>query len=805
MISIPAVALIATLAVPQSGPKDQVRVWLDTPRDLDLLLSIATDPDDHGSFGADQSVRIYADDAEQDLLRQRGFKVEVEIEDLSSFYASRAAADSASSARSGGGSMGGFKTLAEIEQKMDSLAVIWPQLVSQKFSVGTSHEGRDIWAMRISDTPGAHDPSEPTAWFDALHHAREPMSGESLLMYAEWLCANYGIDSAATRLVETRNILFIPCVNPDGYEYNRQTNPNGGGMWRKNRRVNGGGSYGVDLNRNYDYEWGAQWNGSSGNPSSETYRGPAAFSEPETAALGDLLDIWTPGFAFSVHTYSNLLLFPWGYDTVFTAEDALYRKISAKMTANNGYAYGTVWEVLYTANGGAGDYHHAVCGSFGLCFEIGSANDGFWPAPSRIPALFADVLPGYQMATQWSGASADLKEEEWTEIQGDGDESQEPGESWLLGFQVANNGMEDLAGLWTAVSGHGEIAVSGGPQPMNATAFSEGIAQGVQLDFAPTAIPGQAYELDLVLNYDGASSTETFSVTLGKPRILLHDDMEIDNFGWKVLDATNYSWERAIPQATSSSGQVVQPGNDNPSGSGSQCWVTGAAAGSSAGTNDVDGRTTLVSPRFSLNEFSSAELEYARWFANLPGNAQDDTLLVEISPDNGTTWTTLEDRANDNQWRTVSFAVENFVPLTGAMRLRLTVADEPNNDLTEACLDNLVLRTYSALPTLGIWGEASLGSKVLFCLDGPEQAAWTLIWSFSRVPGVPVPGIEGELQLNNPRILLSGQLAADGRAEIQAAIPNNPSLSGRTVHLQSVFAYGTPEAIFSNAVSVPIL
>ena len=95
--------------------------------------------------------------------------------------------------------------------------------------------------------------------------------------------------------------------------------------------------------------------------------------------------------------------------------------------------------------------------------------------------------------------------------------------------------------------------------------------------------------------------------------------------------------------------------------------------------------------------------------------------------------------------------------------------------------------------------------KVLFCLDGPEQAAWTLIWSFSRVPGVPIPGIEGELQLNNPRILLSGQLAADGRAEIQAAIPNNPSLSGRTVHLQSVFAYGTPEAIFSNAVSVPIL
>jgi murein tripeptide amidase MpaA len=97
-------------------------------------------------------------------------------------------------------------------------------------------------------------------------------------MYYMWyLLENYGTDPEATYLVDNREMYFVPCFNPDGYEYNRQTDPNGGGMWRKNRR-NNGGSYGVDLNRNFGYMWGYDDLGSSPIPSSETYRGPSAFS-----------------------------------------------------------------------------------------------------------------------------------------------------------------------------------------------------------------------------------------------------------------------------------------------------------------------------------------------------------------------------------------------------------------------------------------------------------------------------------------------------------------------------------------------
>ena len=108
---------------------------------------------------------------------------------------------------------------------------------------------------------------------------------ETTLLFMDQLLDDYGHDPEATFLVDQRELFFVPCVNPDGYEYNRTTNPGGGGLWRKNRRANVGGSYGVDLNRNYATGWSAPNGGSSPTPTSDTYRGTAPFSEPETAAL----------------------------------------------------------------------------------------------------------------------------------------------------------------------------------------------------------------------------------------------------------------------------------------------------------------------------------------------------------------------------------------------------------------------------------------------------------------------------------------------------------------------------------------
>src|SRR5690606_15325000 len=116
--------------------------------------------------------------------------------------------------------------------------------------------------------------------------------------------------------------------------------PGGGGMWRKNRR-NNGSSFGVDLNRNYGYLWGYDNWGSSGNPSSETYRGPSAFSEPETQALRDFLEGGRRvRAAFNYHTYGDLLLFPWGYEAAYTPDHDRFVAASQQMTAVNGYNYG---------------------------------------------------------------------------------------------------------------------------------------------------------------------------------------------------------------------------------------------------------------------------------------------------------------------------------------------------------------------------------------------------------------------------------------------------------------------------------
>ena len=161
-------------------------------------------------------------------------------------------------------------TYSEMITHLDTIHSLYPGITTAKFSIGTSIEGRTIWAMKVSDNPGT-DENEPEVGFDGLTHAREPITVNVLIETIYELCENYGTDPELTFLVDNREIFFIPVLNPDGYVYNEQTYPGGGGMWRKNRHAPVGGCYGVDLNRNYPYQWGGS--GSSPDPCDETYRG----------------------------------------------------------------------------------------------------------------------------------------------------------------------------------------------------------------------------------------------------------------------------------------------------------------------------------------------------------------------------------------------------------------------------------------------------------------------------------------------------------------------------------------------------
>ena len=210
-----------------------------------------------------------------------------------------------------------YHSYGEIESGLRSLE----RGIAKVQSIGEeTAEGRKIWAIKISDDPDTDDENEPDILFVGAHHAREWISAEVPLYLAANLVQNYYTDSTVKMLVDNSEIWIVPVVNPDGLEYSRlggfdsESDLGLRRLWRKNRQDNGDGTHGVDLNRNYGYEW--EGSGGSGRTTSDDdYRGPEAFSEPETRAIRDLMLDSKKDFeaVLSYHSFSQLILYPWGY------------------------------------------------------------------------------------------------------------------------------------------------------------------------------------------------------------------------------------------------------------------------------------------------------------------------------------------------------------------------------------------------------------------------------------------------------------------------------------------------------------
>ena len=393
--------------------------------------------------------------AERAELDAAGIAYRVDEHDLAAAYdarptpsASRLAAAEAKKSVDGFGygSMGGYYTLAEVEAKLDEMAAEYPNLITPKTSIGQTHEGRDVWQVWISDNP-ALDEGEPEALYTAVHHAREPNSMAAVVYYMFYLLENYGTDPEVTYLVDNRRLAFVPVLNPDGYAYNETTNPNGGGFWRKNRRANGDGTFGVDLNRNYGYEWGYDNSGSSPNPGSNTYRGPAPFSEPETQAIRDFVNGQQFGLAFNYHTYSDLLIYPWGFEASFyTPDSARFVDYARDMTRFNGYLAGTGDQTVgYLVNGDSDDWMYgeqdAKPAILAMTPEVGDPSDGFWPDQDRIFDLCEEnVYPNLRLAWYAGGAPLVMA----AEISGRSGDGLDPGESATLRVTLGNPGLGAL-------------------------------------------------------------------------------------------------------------------------------------------------------------------------------------------------------------------------------------------------------------------------------------------------------------------------------------------------------------------------
>lgn len=297
------------------------------------------------------------------------------------------------------GSMGGYLTYSEMLAELDEMVELYPELISprQEIEGHTTFEGRPIEWLRISDNPNLDEETEPEVLYTALHHAREPNSLSQLIFYMWYLLENYETDPEVQYLVDQTEMFFIPCVNPDGYVYNGVTDPNGGGLWRKNRYNDGGFGTGIDLNRNYGYEWGFDNQGSSPNPSSETYRGSEPFSEPETQAVRDFCNERNLQICLNYHTFGNLLIYPWGYSDSPTSDAPTFNAFSEVMTRENNFTTGTGTETVgYTVNGDSDDWMYGEQVTKPLIYsmtpEIGPGNFGFWPPESMIDELNKSVM-----------------------------------------------------------------------------------------------------------------------------------------------------------------------------------------------------------------------------------------------------------------------------------------------------------------------------------------------------------------------------------------------------------------------------
>ncbi|MDH2430196.1 M14 family metallopeptidase [Sphaerisporangium sp. TRM90804] len=333
---------------------------------------------------ADGSVVVTASDAEIAEIKKLGFTVT---------RIPRPMAPSLPTPQDFPSADSGYHNYAEMTAVINQLVGSYPS-IARKYSYGTSYGGRDLIAVKISDN-AATDEGEPEVLFTHHQHAREHLTVEMAIYLLRLFTTGYGSDSRITGLVNSREIWILPDLNPDGGEYDIATGAYR--SWRKNRQPNSGSSsVGTDLNRNWAYRWGC-CGGSSGSTGSDTYRGPSAESAPEVRAVANFVRGRVVGGVQQIkshidwHTYSELILWPYGYTYADTAagltqddHDAL-ETLGRNMASTNGYTPQQASD-LYITDGSIDDWLWGTYKIFTYTFEMypRGSSPGFYPPDEQI-------------------------------------------------------------------------------------------------------------------------------------------------------------------------------------------------------------------------------------------------------------------------------------------------------------------------------------------------------------------------------------------------------------------------------------
>ena len=405
-----------------SGPW-MVRAWFGSD---DAVREVASWGD---HFQTDRKLgflRILADPERLEQLRALGFYVEVDAASTALIRraeeANRQAADALARGETPAAGIPGFpcyRTVEETFATAQAIVAAHPTLASwidagdswDKLTAG-GPAGYDMMVLKLTNSavPGP----KPILFATTAIHAREYTTAELMTRFAEQLVAGYSSDADATWLLDFHEIHLMLQTNPDGRKY-----AEGGDLWRKNTNQNYCGatstSRGADLNRNFSFQWNC-CGGSSASACSDTYHGPSAGSEPEVQAVQNYLravfpDQRGPGYPggaapaeatgvyLDIHSYSDLVLWPWGGTNTPTDNATALTTLGRRIAWFNGYlpeqSIG-----LYPTDGTTDDFAYGDLGVAAFTIELG--NDFFEACSS----FESSVLPANLGAVRYAAKVA---------------------------------------------------------------------------------------------------------------------------------------------------------------------------------------------------------------------------------------------------------------------------------------------------------------------------------------------------------------------------------------------------------------
>lgn len=621
--------LLTTVAFTQTEKEQyhRAKISYNTAEDLQRLAQLDV-PVDHGVHK--RGYYLISDFSASEVARAQahGFRVDILIEDATAYYQqqNRTAAALNPTCENPGtnyetpanfnlGSMGGYLTYQELLDELDQMRALYPNLITAKSAISNfqtngqpdnsttpSIGGNAIQWVKISDNPESSAEGEPQILYDAIHHAREPASLSQLVFYMWYLLENYGTDPEVTSIVDNTELYFVPVINPDGYLYNELIEPNGGGLWRKNR-FNG---HGVDNNRNYDYHidgdpnngiWGGP--GSSSDVNSQIYHGSGPFSEVENQAMKWFVENHNFVMALNNHTSGQLLYYPFGYANVATPDDALYQAMGAELTSRNGYF--PLRDSPFA--GDSDDFMYGTVGTHDKIFaftpEIGTS---FWPPSSQIVSICQNMMFLNLTAAKMTNNSANVTDNTPIYI-GDSQTASAEFDLRNLGISGQGNFTVRLNPISTNIASPGNVVTFTNMDPLTSDSGT------IQYVLAGGTQSGDDVVYELVVNNGSYDSAIRVNRKFGGLSAVFEDDASntnnFDNNGWGITNATFVS----APSSITDSPTGNYPNNTN--------------------------ETIALSDPIDLTNAEGANVTFfARW--DIENNF--DYVQFEVSINGGSTW-----------------------------------------------------------------------------------------------------------------------------------------------------------------------